>query len=129
MRDHVPWVLEPGAGMKQVVEVEYVVVESGRRPLNPEDGLKIYGALVVAEVERTGELVHFVNPSYKGEVKDGILESLAAIQAEFENAAVRTEHEIKHLQAKVKDYKHWATKYRAEEEYFRNISKKPAKAR
>jgi len=102
-------------------------VESGRRSLNPVDGLKIYGALVVAEVERRGKLVHFVNPSYKGGTKEGILESLTAIQGEFERAAQKVEREIERLQAKVKEYRTWAAKYRAEEEYWRNISEKPAK--
>jgi hypothetical protein len=32
MKDHVPRVFESGAGMKQVIEIEYVVVNSGRRP-------------------------------------------------------------------------------------------------
>jgi hypothetical protein len=32
MRDHVPRVLELGAGMKEIVEIENVVVKSGRRP-------------------------------------------------------------------------------------------------
>ena len=32
MRDHIPRVLESGAGMKQVIDIEYIVVDSGRRP-------------------------------------------------------------------------------------------------
>jgi hypothetical protein len=32
MGDHVPRMLERGAGMKESVEIDNVVVESGRRP-------------------------------------------------------------------------------------------------
>jgi transcriptional regulator with XRE-family HTH domain len=112
-------------------------VEAGRHHLSAVDGLKMYGALAVMEVERTGKAKYFLRPGYNPTPgappheadRTMMLEAVMAIHGEFGRAIYRTEREIETLQKKISDYRRYQAQYQAEEKWIKSIQPKNADAK